>query len=123
VLRGEASSHRDAVFVEYAQNDEACIRTERYKLIYERGKRKRTDGYDPGRPLPGPTLRLYDLKADPQEMKSLAKSPEHEKLTRELTDRLVAHLKRTARQVNEIPETTDPLELLEYLVQPRDVMP
>ena len=123
LLKGETAKHRDAVFIEYAQNDEACIRTDRWKLIYERGKRKRTDGYDPGRPLPGPTLRLYDLESDPNEMKNLANAPEHEKLVHELTGRLVAHLKQTARQGDQIPKADDPLELLDYLVQPRDVTP
>lgn len=121
LIKGEAQTHRDAVFIEYAQNDEACIRTERWKLVYERGKRKRTDGYDPGRPLPGPTMRLYDMDADPQEMKNLAQAAEHEKLLRELTARLVAHLKQTARQPGDIPATQDAMELLDYLVQPRDV--
>ena len=121
LISGDVQAHREQVFIEYAQNDEACIRTDRWKLIYERGKRKRTDGYDPGRPLPGPTLRLYDLESDPQEMKNLAKSAEHEKLVQELITRIVTHLKQTARQPSESPKTDDAMELLDYLVQPRDV--
>ena len=65
VAEGRTAKHRQRVFVEYAQNDEAMVRDERWKLVYERGRRRRTDGYDTGRPLVPDQLRLYDLAADP----------------------------------------------------------
>ena len=65
VLTGSATTHRQQVFIEYAPNDEAAVRDERWKLIFERGQRRRTDGYDPGLPLPGRKIRLYDLENRP----------------------------------------------------------
>ena len=77
VLTGRTVTHRPQVFVEYAPNDEAAVRDERWKLIFERGKRRRTDGYDTGQPLPGRKIRLYDLESDPQELCDVASRPEN----------------------------------------------
>ena len=63
---------RSHVFSEYLENEEAFIRTARYKLIYCSGKRERTDGYKTDRPTPGRYLRLYDLRSDPGELKDVA---------------------------------------------------
>ena len=46
-------------------------------LIFERGKRRRTDGYDTGCPLPGRKIRLYDLENDPHEFTDLSTRPEN----------------------------------------------
>ena len=121
LLRGETAEHRPHVVVEYAPNDEAAIRDARWKLVYQRGRRRREDGYDPGTPLPGPTLRLYDTLADPDETSDLAADPAHAGELNRLRDLLIEHLAATARQPESIPTTSDPLELLDYLVQPRDV--
>jgi choline-sulfatase len=123
LLRDARGGHRDYVVVEYAPNDEAVIRDERWKLVYQRGRRRRDDGYDPGTPLAGPSLRLYDELHDPQELTNLAARPEHAETVARLRDQLVAHLKATARQPERIPATDDPLALLEHLVQPRDIEP
>lgn len=121
LLRGETNTHRDQVVVEYAPNDEVAIRDARWKLIYERGARRREDGYDPGTPLPGPTLRLYDTMSDPAETTDLAASPAHAAQVARLRELLVRHLVATARQPELIPPTEDATELLDFLVQPRDV--
>jgi choline-sulfatase len=121
LARGERDAHRDYVVVEYAPNDEAVIRDGRWKLVYQRGQRRREDGYDPGTPLPGPTFRLFDQRDDPRELTDLADRPEHAETVARLRDQLVAHLKATARQPELIPATDDPMALLDHLVQPRDV--
>ncbi len=63
---------RDHIFSEYLENEEAYIRSDRWKLIYCTGRRARTDGYITAHPTPGPYTRLYDLEADPAEMTDLA---------------------------------------------------
>ena len=75
LLDGRAARHRDHVIVEYAPNDEIMIRDERWKLTYERGLRRRTDGYDTERPLTPRHFRLYDLVQDPNELHDVAGEP------------------------------------------------
>lgn len=121
LLRGEVHKHRDRVVVEYAENEEAMIRTPRWKLIYCTGKRQRQDGYATGRPLPGRTIRLYDEESDPQERTNLAGKPEHARLVADLTDQLAEHMKRTARQPELIPKDGTVHTVLDFCLQPRDV--
>jgi choline-sulfatase len=121
LLRGETKQHRDHVIVEYAENEEAMIRTERWKFIYGTGKRARQDGYETGRPLPGRTIRLYDEENDPDEMTNLAGKPEHARRVADFTAQLAEHMKRTARQPELIPKEGDVHAVLEFCLQPRDV--
>jgi choline-sulfatase len=121
LLEGKARRHRDYVIAEYAENEEAMIRTDRWKLIYGTGRRARKDGYATGRPLPGRTVQLFDLTHDPDELTNLARRPEHAALVAGLTRRLADHMKRTARQPQLVPATADVHELLEFCLAPHDV--
>jgi choline-sulfatase len=123
LVRGDVQRHRDHVVVEYSENEEAMIRTERWKLIYCTGKRARQDGYQTGRPLPGRTVRLYDLDSDPDEMTNLAGRPEQAQRVKEFTNQLAEHMKRTARQPELIPKDGDVHAVLEFCLQPHDVKP
>lgn len=123
LLTGRKQTDREFVVAEYAPNDEAMIRDTRWKLVFSRGERVRTDGYDPQRPLPGPAFRLYDEERDPGEMTNLAGSAEHAAVFARLKSLLVQHLVATARQPELLPATGDQQEVLEYCVQPRDVTP
>jgi choline-sulfatase len=120
VLNGAAKAHRDHVISEYSENEEAMIRTGRWKLIYGSGRRQREDGYATGKPLPGRTVLLYDEQNDPDEATNLATRKEHAKLVEELTARLAEHMKRTARQPELVP-AGDVQAVLEHCLQPRDV--
>jgi choline-sulfatase len=86
LLRGETTRHRDHVISEYADNAEAMVRTEGWKLIYSAGNRRRRDGYALESPTPGRSVRLYDLELDPREMKSCAASPENSAIVDELNE-------------------------------------
>lgn len=121
LLAGETSKHRTQVFVEYAPNDEAAVRDDRWKLIYERGKRRRTDGYDTGRPLPGRKIRLYDLEKDPDELHDVSSEPTNADRVRRMIALLVDHLRSTARKPPAAIVSNDPFDLLDELVQPHDV--
>jgi choline-sulfatase len=121
ILSGEKTEHRNHVVAEYSENEEAMIRTSRWKLIYSTGKRKREDGYTTGKPLPGRTILLYDESEDPEELRNLASRPEHAKLVEQLTAMLADHMKRTARQPELVPKEGDVHAVLEHCLQPRDV--
>ena len=120
-MRGKTSKHRDHVIVEYAPNEEVMIRDKDWKLIYERGVERRTDGYDTGGPLVPNKFRLYDMFSDPGEMKNVADDPAHAAVVKRMTDLLVDHLAKTSRLPELIPTSTDPLTVLEFGVQSRDV--
>jgi choline-sulfatase len=121
LLEGKAKKGREHVIVEYAENEEGMIRTERWKLVYCTGKRKRQDGYATGRPLPGRTVRLYDMEKDPDEMTNLAGKPAHAARVKALTRLLAEHMKRTARQPELLPRTDDVHVLLAHCLKSRDV--
>lgn len=121
LLTGTAKTHRTQVFIEYSENEEAYIRTDRWKFIYSTGKRMRADGYATGRPLPGRTIQLFDLANDPEELTNLAQHAEHARLVATFTAQLADHLKRTARQPELIPHTNDPHAIVEFCLQPRDL--
>ena len=124
LLKGTTTTHRPHVIVEYSENEEALIRTDRWKLDYCTGKRERQDGYTTGKPLPGRTVRLYDLENDPDEMTNLAVRPEQAQRVAAMTALLADHMKRTARQPELLPKTDDVHALLEFCLQPqRDVTP
>jgi choline-sulfatase len=120
LLEGAAVNHRDEVFVEYSENEEAMVRTPRWHLIYGTGKRARQDGYATGRPLPGRTVLLYDVEKDPAQTTNLAQRPEYAEVVAELTRRLAEHMRRTARQPELVPQG-DVHAVLEFCLQPRDV--
>jgi choline-sulfatase len=122
LLDGAAVRHRDEVFVEYSENEEALVRTDRWHFIYGTGKRERQDGYTTGRPLPGRTVLLYDVESDPGQTTNLAQRPEYASVVAELTRRLAEHLRRTARQPELIPQG-DVHAVLEHCLQPRDAPP
>jgi choline-sulfatase len=121
VLTGETKRHRERVFVEYSENEEACVFTDRWKLIYGTGARKREDGYQTGKPLPGRTVQLYDRQNDPDETTNLAAQPEQAERVKSMTATLAEHLKRTARQPELLPKTDDVHALLAFCLQPHDV--
>jgi arylsulfatase A-like enzyme len=120
LLSAQTTKHREHVIVEYAPNEEVMIRDQYWKLVYQRGATRRTDGYDPGGPLKPHVFRLYDLHQDPAEMHNVYGDPQHAAEVKRLTDLLVDHLVQTARHPGDVPSATDPLAVLEYCVQPRD---
>ncbi len=123
VLGGKTQEHRKHVAIEYGHNDEMMIRDGRWKLVYERGQRRRDDGYDHGRELTGPRLRLFDLQNDPEENRDLAPSRDEANQTklRQLRTLMVAHLKSTARVREGEPAADDEMKLLDFHAQPRDI--
>ncbi len=76
-IQGDDSPNREMVFLEYFENEEAGIRTDRYKYIYGSGKRMRQDGYYSSRDPHKRYQLLYDLQQDPQEHHNLAEDKQY----------------------------------------------
>ncbi|MBS0264320.1 MAG: sulfatase-like hydrolase/transferase [Planctomycetes bacterium] len=120
VLQGTATQHRERIYVEYADNEEAAIRTDRWKFIYSTGRRRRRDGYIPSLIRRGPWVELYDLASDPDELQNLADHRSLQGLVNGLTCELAEHLVRTARDPRLIPRSHDVHQILECALPPRD---
>lgn len=121
LLQGQTATHREHVIAEYADNEEAMIRTERWKLIYSTNARPRRDGYALGRPTGEPLVQLYDLDNDPEEKRNLADRSENAGRVEQLTQELADHLVRTARAPRQIPTSRDIGSILAHCLKPRDV--
>ena len=121
LLAGETNRHRHEIFIEYSENEEAAVRTENWKFVYMTGTRERQDGYTTGRALPGRTVRLYDLRNDPDELTDVAARPEHAPLVAEFKHLLADHLRRTARQPEHVLANDDVEAVIDSALVPRDV--
>ncbi len=125
LLKGEpGATGRDVVFSEYLENEEAMVRSSRYKLIVGTGHRKRLDGYETAHPLPGPYERLYDLQADPDEATDVADRPDLAGIKSELLLRLFDRLTSTRDGVSPpLPPGLSPIEAIHFCLVPRDPEP
>jgi N-acetylglucosamine-6-sulfatase len=88
LLQGQSVSWRDRAFYEYYWEVDFpqtptlfAVRTDRYKYIFNYG------GWEPN--------ELYDLKADPDEVNNLVRSPQHQETARQLRDELFTWLETT----------------------------
>lgn len=109
---------RDHIFSEYLENEEACVRTNRYKVVFCSGRRERQDGYKTDNPTPGRWLRLYDLEADPGEFHDASKK--HPELVARLLNLMLERFRRTHPQAEQEPKGLSPAEALEFYLRPRD---
>ncbi len=114
---------RDVVVSLYTENEEAMARSDRYKLIVSSGSRRRRDGYETGRPLPGPYEKLFDLEADPDESTDLIGRPEFAGVADGLRKALLERLAATRGDSPPAPEGLDERESLSWYLVPRDVAP
>ena len=109
---------RDHIFSQYLENEEACIRTERWKFIECTGKRARTDGYETDKPTPGHYIRLYDLKADPGEFTDVA--AKHPDVVEKLRGLMLARYRATHPEAAQEPKGAKPEESVAFYLRPRD---
>jgi choline-sulfatase len=109
---------RDHIFSEYLENEEACIRTARWKLICCSGRRRRDDGYETDNPTPGRYLRLYDLERDPGEFTDVAGN--NPGLVTRLRALMLDRFRRTHPEAPREPARLDPASALDWYLRPRD---
>ena len=115
---GRSTNPRQSIFSEYLENEEACIRTDRWKLIHCSGKRFRLDGYMTDDPLPGLTIHLFDLKNDPGEFLNVAS--QHPEVVQNLSMQMLSIFRATHPQAAEEPAGKSMNDLLDWYLRPRD---
>jgi arylsulfatase A-like enzyme len=121
LLLGKTRRHRNAVVSQYPENEEAMIRTSRWKLIYGTGRRARSDGYITDAPTPGRSVRLYDLKKDPREQRNVAARRGLAAAVRDLKQRLLSRLRATAPADLAAPGGLSLDEQLDWYMVPPEV--
>ncbi len=122
VLGKPQAKARDVVFSEYTENEEAMVRSQRYKLIVGSGRRLRQDGYQIRQPLPlpGPYQRLYDMVDDPGETRDLSDDPGFAAVKSDLLERMYQRLTTTRDGLEPIPPGLTRLETIQWCLVPRD---
>jgi choline-sulfatase len=114
---GRHTAPRDYIFSQYLENEEACVRTARYKFVFCTGKRSREDGYATAKPTPGRYLRLYDLRNDPGEFTDIAgKYPE---LVSRFQSLMLDRFLQTHPEAKSVPPFSAE-EKIEWFLRPRD---
>jgi choline-sulfatase len=109
---------RDYIFSEYLENEEACVRTERFKLVFCSGRRERQDGYKTDNPTPGRWMRLYDLKEDPGEFHDVSRK--HPEVVERLMGWMLERFRKTHPEARREPAGLSVPEALEFYLRPRD---
>ena len=117
-LEGRYIQPRDHIFSEYLENEEAYIRTERWKFIYCTGKRARKDGYVVENPTPGRYRILYDLKSDPGEFHNVAE--QHSGVAATLQSLMLERFRGTHPEVANEPRNASEDDILDWYLRPRD---
>ena len=120
LLEGRTRLHRDVIFSEFLENEEAGVRTREWKLMYGSGKRHRLDGYETENPRPGRWLRLYNLKEDPRELKNLAAQLEYRPVIDNLETHLLARFLATHPESRDLPDGLTREEQIDWFLRPRD---
>ncbi|HZW33692.1 MAG TPA: sulfatase-like hydrolase/transferase [Isosphaeraceae bacterium] len=110
----------DVVFSEYLENEEAMVRSDRFKLIVGTGRRLRQDGYHTGKPLPGPYQRLFDIVKDPGEARDLSADPAHQAIKEDLLHRMYLRFVTTREGLDPIPSVLTELGAIHWCLVPRD---
>ncbi len=112
------AKQRDHVFSQYLENEEACVRTDRWKFVHCTGQRARTDGYETDKPTPGRYIRLFDLKADPGEFTDVA--AKHPEVVAKLRGLMLDRYRATHPDAGNEPKGVGAEEMLEFYLRPRD---
>jgi choline-sulfatase len=112
-------SPRSWIFSEYLENEEAYVRTDRWKFVFCSGKRKRDDGYVTDNPTPGRYFRLFDHRADPGEFADVA--PRNPEVVQELEAMMLERFRTTHPEAAKEPPRLSVEESLDWYVRPRDV--
>jgi len=116
-----AKGGREFIFSEYLENEEAYVRSDRWKLIYCSGKRDREDGYRIENPPRSRYVRLYDLRKDPGEMHDVA--AEQPAVVSEFKRRMLETFRTTHPEAPGLPAATGANvdDQLDFFLRPRDV--
>jgi choline-sulfatase len=106
------------IFSQYLENEEACIRTARWKFVFCSGRRRRTDGYETEHPTPGRYVRLFDLHEDPEEFYDV--SSRHPAVVQQMEQLLLERFLQTHPERDGVDGRMDRREAIEFFLRPRD---
>jgi arylsulfatase A-like enzyme len=121
-LKTGADPHpRQAIFSEYLENEEACVKTNRWKLIHCTGKRVRMDGYLTLDPIPGRYVRLFDQQADPDEFLNVA--DKHPEVVEQLSAEMLRVFRTTHPDAGAEPPGLSSDDAIDWYLRPRDPKP
>ncbi len=121
-LRGDKIlSPRQSVFSEYLENEEACIKNDKWKFIYCSGRRLRRDGYLTDNPVPGRYIQLFDQKSDSVEFYNVAEK--HPEVVDQMAAEMLEIFRSTHPEAHEEPHGLDRDTLLDWYLRPRDAQP
>ena len=109
---------RDHIFCEYLENEEAFVRTSKWKYVFCSGKRERTDGYKTDNPTPGRYRRLFDLEADPGEFTDV--SARNPAVVDKMEGLMLDRFHNTHPDVAQEPQRLSRAEAIEFYLRPRD---
>ena len=112
------AAERNHIFSQYLENEEACVRTDRWKFIQCSGQRKRTDGYETDKPAPGRYIRLYDLKADPGEFTDVA--AKHPAVVDTMRGLILSRYRATHPEAALEPKGLAASDAVDFYLRPRD---
>jgi choline-sulfatase len=120
LVTGQSKSPRRSIFSEYLENEEACIRTDQWKLIYSSGKRRRLDGYRTDDLLHGRTVRLYNMNDDPDEFHNVAL--QHAEVVADLSEQMLSLFRNTHPEAGHEPSAVSVEDALDWYLRPRDAL-
>ncbi|MGC9199290.1 MAG: sulfatase family protein [Acidobacteriaceae bacterium] len=118
---GKDAQPRQSIFSEYLENEEACVKTDRWKLIHCSGRRLRRDGYLTDNPLPGRYIELYDQHLDPGEFTNVAAA--HPEVVQQLSAQMLQIFRTTHPDAPNEPSGLSSDDLLDWYLRPRDAKP
>ena len=110
---------RSWIFSEYLENEEAYVRTDRWKFIFCSGRRKRDDGYVTDNPTPGRYVRLFDHTNDPGEFTNVA--AQNREVVGKLENLMLERFRTTHPEAAQEPPRLSVEESLDWYLRPRDV--
>jgi arylsulfatase A-like enzyme len=117
---GHDPNPRQLIFSEYLENEEACIKTARWKLIHCSGKRLRRDGYLTDNPLPGRYAQLFDQQEDPDEFTNVAS--QHPDVVQQLSAEMLRVFRSTHPDANVEPSGLKSDPAIDWYLRPRDAL-
>jgi choline-sulfatase len=118
---GRDANPRQSIFSEYLENEEACIKTDRWKLVHCSGRRLRKDGYLTDNPLPGRYIELYDQQADPDEFTNIAQK--HPDVVQQLSMEMLRVFRSTHPEAGKEPHGLSMDSAIDWYLRPRDASP
>ena len=92
------------------------IRTDEWKLIVATGRMASDMGYTPLEPPAGRTVRLFNVKRDPEEMRNVAK--DHPDVVRRLEGLLHDRFRETWPANVKVPAGLSKREALDWMLAP-----